>query len=314
MLLLPLLALFAFPLCLAATKDTREDLVRLAKAGNGIIKLDERTYDSLTASDREWSATIVFTALDTRRKCGPCKQFQPSFEAVAQAWNKVPATSRNEHFFAIADFDEAPKIFTKLGIQSAPVVHNYPVAEGPRKPAHGKPYPSTYDFSNGYAPEALAEHLSLYTPVRIPYRPPVDWAKYGTFAATGLILTTVARFIFPLLKSRITWAIITIGTILVMTGGHMFVRIRGMPYSDGPNWIAGGYQSQYGQETQVIALTYGILGGAFLMLTLVAPYQTSKSRQQLQVWLWSIVIFVMFSVLISLFRVKNRGYPFKLLL
>ncbi len=51
----------------------------------------------------------------------------------------------------------------------------------------------------------------------------------------------------------------------------------------------------------------GLLGGAFLMLTLVAPYQTSKSRQQMQVWLWSIVVFVMFSVLISLFRVKNRG-------
>lgn len=107
----------------------------------------------------------------------------------------------------------------------------------------------------------------------------------------------------------------------------MFVRIRGMPYSDGANWIAGGYQSQYGQETQVVALTCksgdimhrepnhshclhyidGLLGGAFLMLTLVAPYQTSKSRQQMQVWLWSIVVFVMFSVLISLFRVKNRG-------
>ena len=73
MLLLPFLALFALPLCLAATKNPREDLVKLAKAGNGIIKLDERTYDLLTASDREWSATVVFTAMDVRRKCGPCK-------------------------------------------------------------------------------------------------------------------------------------------------------------------------------------------------------------------------------------------------
>lgn len=97
--------------------------------------------------------------------------------------------------------------------------------------------------------------MSIYTPIRIPYKAPIDWAKYGTYAGTALVLATVARFVFPLLKSRITWALITIGTILVMTGGHMFVRIRGMPYSDGPNWIAGGYQSQYGQETQVIALT-----------------------------------------------------------
>lgn len=39
-----------------------------------------------------------------------------------------------------------------------------------------------------------------------------------------------------------------------MLGGFMFVRIRGMPYSDGGNWIAAGYQNQFGQETQVIAM------------------------------------------------------------
>jgi oligosaccharyltransferase complex subunit gamma len=52
---------------------------------------------------------------------------------------------------------------------------------------------------------------------------------------------------------------------------------------------------------------------AFLMLTVVTPYQTSPSRQRAQIYLWTAVIFVMFSILISFFRVKNRGYPFKLL-
>ena len=45
------------------------------------------------------------------------------------------------------------------------------------------------------------------------------------------------------------------------------------------------------------------------MLTLITPYQTNPSRQRLQVYLWSAVILVMFSVLVSLFRVKNRGTP-----
>ena len=58
----------------------------------------------------------------------------------------------------------------------------------------------------------------------------------------------------------------------------------------------------------------GLLASSFLMLTLVTPYQTHPARQRLQVYLWSGVILVMFSVLISLFRVKNRSYPFKLLL
>ena len=51
----------------------------------------------------------------------------------------------------------------------------------------------------------------------------------------------------------------------------------------------------------------GLLASSFLMLTLVTPYQTHPARQRLQVYLWSGVILVMFSVLISLFRVKNRS-------
>jgi oligosaccharyltransferase complex subunit gamma len=39
-----------------------------------------------------------------------------------------------------------------------------------------------------------------------------------------------------------------------MTSGFMFVRIRGMPYNGSNGWVASGYQNQYGQETQVVAL------------------------------------------------------------
>jgi hypothetical protein len=42
------------------------------------------------------------------------------------------------------------------------------------------------------------------------------------------------------------------------------------------------------------------------MLTLVAPAQTSRYRQKLQIWAFTAVIFIVFSILISLFRVKSR--------
>ena len=190
--------------------------------------------------------------------------------------------------------------------------------------------------SSGYDPEPLAEQLSQHTPVPIPYKKPTDWAKIAFMAITALISLATLRFISPILQSRFTWAIITIVTTLVMVSGFMFVRIRGMPQS-GQNgqWIAPGYQNQFGQEVQVVSFVCecntvpprcilgscsfnsypdGLLSASFLMLTLITPHQTSPSRQRLQVYLWSGVIFVMFSVLISLFRVKNRGYPFKLLL
>lgn len=75
MLLLPLLALFSLPLCLAAmSKDqAHTELMKLAAANDGIITIDDRTFELLTMPNRDWSATVVFTALDPRRKCSPCK-------------------------------------------------------------------------------------------------------------------------------------------------------------------------------------------------------------------------------------------------
>ena len=54
----------------------------------------------------------------------------------------------------------------------------------------------------------------------------------------------------------------------------------------------------------------GTLAFAFLMLTIVIPYQSSPGRQRIQVYLWNGVIMLVYSVLITLFRVKNRGWRF----
>lgn len=70
--------------------------------------------------------------------------------------------------------------------------------------------------------------------------------------ALGIALTL--RFVSPILHSRWTWAVGTISTSLVMTGGYMFTRIRSVPYTGGDGqWIAPGYQNQYGQEVWVVA-------------------------------------------------------------
>ncbi|KAH8106976.1 oligosaccharyl transferase subunit OST3/OST6 family [Cristinia sonorae] len=318
MLLWHLLALFSAPLCFAAPKDAssaHDELVKLANANNGLIKLDDRTYDLLTHPKRTWSAAVQLTAMDPRRRCIPCKEFDPSFKEVARAWSTVPAADRDTHFFATLDFDNGMSVFQKLGLQSAPIVHVHPAAEGPRKPANGKTAPSAYDFSFGFDPAPLAEQLSHHTPIPIPYKAPIDWSRWGTAAGFVVLFISSLRFLTPVFTSKWTWAAGTVITSLVMTSGYMFTRIRGAPWSGGNgNWIAPGYQNQFGQETQVVAMIYGLLAASFLMLTVVTPYTTSPSRQKLQVYLWTIVIFIMFSVLLSLFRVKNRGYPFKLLL
>jgi oligosaccharyltransferase complex subunit gamma len=73
--LLPWLALLVAPLCLAieAGSALQSELANLALAQNGNIMLDTATFDLLTSPRRNWSASIHFTALDARRRCGPCK-------------------------------------------------------------------------------------------------------------------------------------------------------------------------------------------------------------------------------------------------
>jgi len=301
------------PFCLAATKKSPlDELTTLAAAGNGDIKIiSERVYDLLTAPNRNWSASIHFTALDKKRRCAPCKEFDPAWKAVAQAWSTVPAPQRNNHFFATLDFDNVQTVFQKLGLASAPIAHVYTATEGPRASARKEPI--KYDMSHGFDASPLAEQLSAHTPIPIPYRAPIDWARWGTFGSAALLFVVTIQFIAPVLKNKWTWAVVTILTSLIMTAGYMFTRIRGAPYTSGGSWIAAGYQNQYGQETQVVAAIYGLLAASFLMLTLVVPTQMSPTRQRIQVYLWTTVIILIFSILVSLFKVKNRGYPFKIL-
>ncbi|KAF8910946.1 oligosaccharyl transferase subunit OST3/OST6 family [Gymnopilus junonius] len=306
-------ALLSLPSCLALTPQ--QQLSQLASAGGGLIKLNADTFGLLTSPKRTWSASIQFTALDPRRRCNPCKEFNPSWGTVAKAWANAPPHARQDHFFATLDFDDAGGVFQKLGLNSAPLVFNYPPTEGDRKPSSGNTSPTKYDFSDGFEARPLADYLSKFTPVPIPYKDPIDWASWITIVIGVLGSLLCLRFIAPIVQNKWFWAAGTVITSLVMTSGYMFTRIRGSPYNGGDgSWIAGGYQNQFGQEVQVVAFIYGLLSFAFLMLILVVPYQTSPQRQRIQVYLWTGVTMIVYSVLVSLFRVKNRGYPFKLFL
>lgn len=107
-----LLALLALPLALAASSHRK--LVDLATAGSGLITLDATTYDLITAPNRNWSVAIQLTALDPKRRCAPCKEFDSTWKTVAAAWATVPQQYRGDHFFASLDFDHGHTVFQKV--------------------------------------------------------------------------------------------------------------------------------------------------------------------------------------------------------
>jgi oligosaccharyltransferase complex subunit gamma len=115
----------------------------------------------------------------------------------------------------------------------------------------------------------------------------------------------------------------------MFTSGHMFNSIRHTPYAQpngrgGFNYIAGGFQTQFGVETQIIAslcssplislTTDGILSFVTIALAIKAPRIRDPTSQSIVVWVWSAGILFIYSFLIYIFRMKNGGYPFRLFL
>ncbi|KAG8821991.1 regulator of ime2 [Serendipita sp. 399] len=300
-----------------------EQLIDLAAKNAGVVPLDAELFEKITSKNREWSVSLQFTALSPTMKCSPCREFAPSFASVAKSWSTVDPEQRNQHFFALLDFADAvevfrrnkdPHVILKLQLVSAPVLYYYPAAKGPRRPANGKIDPQPYEFNSfGFDAESLAEEMSRYTPAKIPYKPPFNWGLLMTGLSGLAAFLLSLKFILPILASRWIWAgVITIASV-VFTAGIMFVRIRGAPMvggsKRGASWIASGYQNQYGMEVQVIGSIYGTLAFAYCALIFLVPRIQSPSKQRMAIYIWCSVIILLFSVLLSLFGVKNQDDP-----
>lgn len=208
------------------------------------------------------------------------------------------------------------------------------------------PYPITITkprkLTRSRAPPA--EQIHAWVSRNLPDRPhpeihrPVNWMKIiivTTSILGGITFISVASpYLFPVLQNRNVWAAISLIAVLLFTSGHMFNHIRKVPYvagdgKGGVNYFAGGFSNQYGLETQIVAAMCmlpshisnsrlrtliseidGLLSFATISLALKVPRIKDPKTQQVAVLAWSGVIFVMYSFLLSVFRIKNGGYPF----
>lgn len=82
----------------------------------------------------------------------------------------------------------------------------------------------------------------------------------STVTGLGILgaLAKASPYMLPIIQNRNVWATISLIGILLFTSGHMFNQIRKVPYvvgdgRGGVSYFAGGFQSQYGLETQIIA-------------------------------------------------------------
>lgn len=77
-----LLAAVPFLSLVARAADPAHWSKLAAKSRDGVIKLDSKTYDDILALDREYSVTVLLTAIPAQYKCQPCQcvhTHRPSF-------------------------------------------------------------------------------------------------------------------------------------------------------------------------------------------------------------------------------------------
>ncbi|PLW06203.1 hypothetical protein PCANC_26646 [Puccinia coronata f. sp. avenae] len=311
----------------AAHNDRLAKLTALTKAGKGVAPLNDKLYDEILSGPRNFSVTLLLTALGSQFQCQPCQIFDLEYQLIARQWNKQPPRIRNTHFFAMLDFKEGKNTFAKLGLNTAPQARIFLANEGEGAVTDLKKQVISYDFNKG-GPRGLTAELFtdwVIEAAHLPHfftRPP----NYGRiFAASCVLLATaiLGKVAWPLLRfiftSRFIWAAAFLPIILLMVSGQMWCQIRSPPYmvkspSGAPGYIAGGYSNQYGVETQVIASLYGVLAFAAYTLAFTVSKLDDPIRQRVAVYVWLGVFVTISSMLLNIFRMKNGSYPFKLLL
>ncbi|KAI5478364.1 oligosaccharyltransferase complex subunit gamma [Pseudohyphozyma bogoriensis] len=301
----------------AATAATKEKFKAIAKRNNGLIKLNSASYDELVDGPRDYSVTVLLTAMGAQYKCSPCQQFDPEHALVAKQWSKHAES--DDHFFGVLDFEDGQAIYQRFGLSSAPTFQLYMPSTGPR--ASSEKGPSSMDFSRaGFKAESLAQHLQNSANLPLKFQRPVDKVKLftlgGSLAAIAILGITAWPFFKIFLTRTYIWSFTTIIVILLMTSGYMWNQIRNPPYlnvdrSGRVSYVAGGYSNQLGAETHIVSAIYGCLALSAYTLAHTIPKLRDPIRQRLAVYVWTGISIVMMGVLMNLFGLKQGGYPFR---
>ncbi|CAM1500857.1 Fc.00g100190.m01.CDS01 [Cosmosporella sp. VM-42] len=308
----------------AAKKSTTErfDQFHVKAQSSSPMKLEAVSYKQLTTAPRDYSVAVLLTALDARFGCQLCREFEPEWTLLAKSWAKGDKAGESRMLYGTLDFADGRDVFLSLNLQTAPVLLLFQPTVGPHAVAVQEPI--RYDFTSG---GPTAEQVHDWITRHLPNRPhpsvrrPINWMRWISsitiMLGVGTALVTASPYVLPIIQNRNIWASISLISILLFTSGHMFNHIRKVPYvagdgKGGISYFAGGFQSQFGLETQIVAALYGVLSFCAIALAVKVPRIENAKSQSVAVIAWGGILFVVYSFLLSVFRIKNGGYPFSL--
>ena len=80
------------------------------------LKLDDASYDELTAAPRNYTVAVLLTALEAKFGCQLCRDFQPEWDLVGKNWVKGDRKGTTRVLYGTLDFADGKATFQKVHI------------------------------------------------------------------------------------------------------------------------------------------------------------------------------------------------------
>ncbi|XP_044748307.1 tumor suppressor candidate 3 [Coccinella septempunctata] len=295
--------------------EERFEQLNLVYRNRPVVKFNGNQFRTFVkGAPRNYSMIVMFTALAPQRQCMICRHASDEYHIVSNSFKHSPSNSK-KLYFSIVDFDEGSDVFQMMKLNTAPVFMHFP--------AKGKPQRAdTMDISRvGVSAEEIARWIADRTDIQIHVIRPPNYL--GTVAAI-ILCGLVAGFLYlrrnnlDFLYNKTMWGMTSLFFCFTMISGQMWNHIRGPPFlHQGQNgqiaYIHGSSQGQFVVETYIIMILNAAVVIGMILLTEAARGKRDPNKTKIMAVTGLILVSVFFSLLLSIFRTKTQGYPYRLL-
>lgn len=287
-------------------------------AKKSVVKLNNYKFkDYVKWTARNYSFVVMFTAMEPHRQCSICSVVHDEFLIAAKSFQLMHGIS-DKLFFGIIDFDDGSEIFQSLQVNTAPVIVYFP----PKRKIGRISDLQQLDMQRvGFSAEAIARWITDKTNLDFKiFRPPNYISTFGllTMFFVGSLVMYFKQENFEFLQNRTLWAVITIIFCLTMTSGQMWNHIRGPPFyhrsANGVSYIHGSSQGQFVSETYFIFILNGTFAACIIAIIESGYNSDNNSGKKITTIVSVVLAAFIFSAILSIFKAKAGGYPYRGLL
>uniref|UniRef100_A0A0N5A4V2 Magnesium transporter protein 1 n=1 Tax=Parastrongyloides trichosuri TaxID=131310 RepID=A0A0N5A4V2_PARTI len=276
----------------------------------------------VTQTPRNYSIIAMFTALSPQMNCHVCGPANDEFQLVANSY-RYQYFEAKKLYFVLVDYADAPEVFASLNLNTAPAFYHFP-AKGSRKSGDKMDVQAI-----GFEAEVIARFVKERTEININVvRPP----SYGAPALILLFILMIMSILYirrdnlDFIYNKTAWGIFCLFLVFAFMSGQMWNHIRGPPFAinnqktGGATFIHSSTQYQLISETYIVAALYAAVAVGFIILNDTAQVDNSENAKSSTFVKRNVIVIIglgitliCFSLLLSVFRSKHRGYPYSLL-